>query len=81
MTHRGVPHPEVPAAPGGEPRRIGHKHPQPSFETPRKMRGSLRMTARMRGHEMGDSTRSYFLRGAAMSLSLIEPETLSLIIN
>jgi hypothetical protein len=28
---------------GGEPRRIGHKrhfNPQPSFETPRKMRGS-----------------------------------------
>jgi hypothetical protein len=28
-------HPEVLAALGGEPRRIGHKRLRPSFETPR----------------------------------------------
>jgi hypothetical protein len=33
-------HPEVLAALRGEPRRIGHKRPRRSFETPRKMRGS-----------------------------------------
>ena len=29
-------HPEVLAALHGEPRRMGHKRPRPSFETPRK---------------------------------------------
>jgi hypothetical protein len=29
-------HPEVLAASGGEPRRMGHKRKRPSFETPRK---------------------------------------------
>src|SRR4051812_35447600 len=32
-------HPEVLAAMWGEPRRMGHTRLQPSFETPRKMRG------------------------------------------
>jgi hypothetical protein len=29
-------HPEVLAVLHGEPRRMGHKRPRPSFETPRK---------------------------------------------
>jgi hypothetical protein len=34
LAHRR--HPEVLAALGGEPRRMGHKRLRPSFETPRK---------------------------------------------
>src|SRR3954452_10587788 len=37
-------HPEVLAL-LGEPRRMGHRHSRPSFETPRKTARLLRMTA------------------------------------